>query len=202
MIHPDTELRYINSEVGYGVVATKFIPKGTITWVSDKLDREFTPDEIAALDPIYQDILGKYCFRDKLGNYILCWDNARYVNHSFNSNCLGTAYDFEVAIRDIQPGEEMTDDYGYLNLTTPFRARDEGRRRKTVYPDDLAKYWKVWDKKLLSAFKYIPKVQQPLSVLIAPETWDTCCQVAAGQQEMISILTCLYTGDEGNGSGI
>ena len=28
MIHPDTELRYINEVFGYGVFATSFIPKG------------------------------------------------------------------------------------------------------------------------------------------------------------------------------
>lgn len=37
MIHPDTEVRFINPEKGYGLVATKFIPKGTITWVQDDL---------------------------------------------------------------------------------------------------------------------------------------------------------------------
>ena len=42
MIHPKTELQFINKEIGYGVVATEFIPAGTITWVLDKLDREFT----------------------------------------------------------------------------------------------------------------------------------------------------------------
>ena len=50
MIHPDTELQYINNEIGYGVVAKKLIPKGTITWVLDKLDREFTPMEILELE--------------------------------------------------------------------------------------------------------------------------------------------------------
>ena len=99
MIHPHTELRFINNEIGYGVVATEFIPAGTITWVQDKLDREFLPEEVGSLDPIYQSILDTYTFRNRVGNYILCWDNARYVNHSFNSNCLTTAYDFEIAVR-------------------------------------------------------------------------------------------------------
>ena len=39
MIHPKTELKFINEVVGYGVVATSFIPAGTITWVLDKFDR-------------------------------------------------------------------------------------------------------------------------------------------------------------------
>ena len=112
MIHPDTELRFISNEIGYGVVATKFIPAGTVTWVLDQLDREFTPLELQQMAPIYQNILDTYTFRNNKGNYILCWDNGRYVNHSFNSNCLTTAYDFEIAIRDIHPGEQLTDDYG------------------------------------------------------------------------------------------
>jgi uncharacterized protein len=57
MIHPNTELRFISPEVGYGVVAREFIPKGTITWVLDELDREFTPEQFNAFDPAYQEIL-------------------------------------------------------------------------------------------------------------------------------------------------
>src|SRR5688572_7224862 len=125
MIHPDTELRVINDVVGYGVVATKFIPKGTITWALDKLDRIFTPNQFKDLDAVYQQVLEKYTYRNQDGNYVLCWDNARFVNHSFNSNCLTTAYEFEIAIRDIHPGEELTDDYGYLNIDEPFEALPE-----------------------------------------------------------------------------
>ncbi|HAV55880.1 MAG TPA: SET domain-containing protein-lysine N-methyltransferase, partial [Aequorivita sp.] len=43
MIHPKTELKFISDQIGYGVVATEFIPAGTITWALDDLDREFTP---------------------------------------------------------------------------------------------------------------------------------------------------------------
>ena len=201
MIHPHTELRLINDEIGYGVVATRFIPKGTITWTFDRFDREFTPAEVAAFEEPYRQLIDKYCFRDSMGNYVLCWDHARYVNHSFNSNCLATAYNTEMAIRDIQPGEELTDDYGYLNITTPFRAYDEGRRRKTVYPDDLARYWRIWDKKLVSAFKRFSQVDQPLRPLIPHETWETFQRIASGEQEMTSILACFYNGDLGdNGS--
>jgi len=45
----------------------------------------------------------------------------RYVNHGFNSNCLKTVYDFEIAIRDIQVGKQLTDDYGHLKIPVPFR---------------------------------------------------------------------------------
>ena len=57
MIHPHTTLQFIGNEIGYGVVATAFIPAGTITWVLDKLDREFSPHDFQSMEPIYQDIL-------------------------------------------------------------------------------------------------------------------------------------------------
>ena len=192
MIHPKTELQHISNEVGYGVVATEFIPAGTITWVLDKLDREFSLLEFQALEPIYQHILDTYTFRNNKGNFILCWDNGRYVNHSFNSNCLTTSYDFEIAIRDIQPGEQLTDDYGYLNISQPFRGIDEGTRRKIVYPDDLLKYYKVWDKKINKVFGSILKVDQPLSTLLSADLLDKIKRIVAGTERIDSILKNFY----------
>ena len=200
MIHPKTELRFINNEIGYGVVATEFIPAGTITWVLDKLDREFTPMEFQNMEPIYQTILDTYTFRNNHGHFVLCWDNGRYVNHSFNSNCLTTAYDFEVAVRDIHPGEQLTDDYGYLNIPQPFRAMNEGTRRKVVYPDDLLRYSKIWDKKLLKVFNKIPKLQQPLRSLITEVQWDEIMEISNGRKEMASIINNYY--DASNGETI
>ncbi len=198
MIHPHTELKFISNEIGYGVVAREFIPKGTITWVLDKLDREFSPLEIQNMEPIYQEILDFYTFRNNNGNYVLCWDNGRYVNHSFNSNCLTTAYDFEIAIRDILPGEQLTDDYGYLNIPYPFRGIDEGTRRKIVYPDDLIRYHKVWDKKIAKAFPNITKVNQPLRTLIPNDKWMEIEAINKGEREMLSILHNFYP--NGNGA--
>ncbi len=201
MIHPHTELRYIGPEIGYGVVATKPIPKGTITWALDKLDREFTPMDVEAMDPIYQEILDTYTYRNNKGNFVLCWDIGRYVNHSFNANCLTTAYEFEVAIRDIEVGEQLTDDYGYLNVPRPFKGMDEGTRRKVVYPDDLLRYYQVWDRKLASAMKHLSKHPQPLRKLLSQETWDKATRIASGQEVMDSILSCYYGPDERPNNG-
>ncbi len=192
MIHPKTELRYISKEVGYGVVATEFIPAGTITWIQDKLDREFSLAEIQSMKPIYQDILDFFTFRNNKGNFVLCWDNGRYVNHSFNSNCLSTAYDFEIAIRDIHPGEQLTDDYGYLNISAPFRGIDEGTKRKVVYPDDLVRYYKVWDKKIEKVFKNIISLEQPLSTLIEEEKWQRITTIIKENKALDSILTIYF----------
>lgn len=196
MIHPHTELRFISDEIGYGVVATKFIPKGTITWALDKLDRTFEPRQFNAFDKIYQDILEKYCYRDNKGRYVLCWDISRYVNHSFNSNCISTAYEFEIAIRDIYPGEELTDDYGYLNVSEPFEClKEEGSSRIAVYPDDLLNFHKEWDYKLIHAFASFNNVDQPLSQVLAYETLQKALLIGEGKMEMDSILNCYYKGD-------
>lgn len=193
MIHPHTELKYINDKIGYGVVATKFIPKGTITWVLDKLDRSFTPEEFEKLDKVYQDILEKYTYRDKKGDLILCWDNARFVNHSFNSSCVSTAYEFEIAVRDIHPGEELTDDYGYLNVTEPFDCVPEaGSNRTMVMPDDLINYHKEWDAKLEEAFKNFSGVDQPLKFMLNKNTQQKADSIASGKMKMDSILTCYF----------
>ena len=193
MIHPHTELRFISDKIGHGVVATKFIPKGTITWALDKLDRIFTPKQVSEMGPMYRDTMEKYSYRNPDGNHVFCWDNARFVNHSSNSNCITTAYDFEIAVRDIQPGEELTDDYGYLNLDEPFEVLPEpGSDRNVIYPDDLLRFYPIWDEKLLSAFPELLRVEQPLFEILSKENLDRAKSIALGQKKMDSILNCYY----------
>lgn len=192
MIHPDTELRFISEAVGYGVVAKKFIPQGTITWVQDDLDRVFTPSDIARISPAMQEYLETYCFTNAQGNKILCWDNAKYVNHSFRPSCMSTAYDFEIAIRDIHPGEELTDDYGYLNVSEPFEVVDEGTERKIVYPDDLLKYHQEYDRAIQKNLSRIASVGQPLQKFIPSNIWEEFQRVMEGKSELKSLLTCYY----------
>ncbi|MBT1705914.1 SET domain-containing protein [Chryseosolibacter indicus] len=200
MLHPHTEVRFINDKIGYGVVATKLIPKGTITWALDKLDRIFTPADIEKMQPVYRQIIDKYTYRNPQGNYVLCWDSARFVNHSANSNCITTAYEFEIAIRDIQPGEELTDDYGYLNVEEPFEVLPEpGSNRTVVYPDDLVRYYNIWDEKLLSAFPKLLAVEQPLFEILEKPVQEKAKQIALGQLKMDSILNCYYRNGNHNG---
>ncbi|MDA0941002.1 MAG: SET domain-containing protein [Bacteroidetes bacterium] len=171
MMHPDTRVQFISDEVGHGVVATAFIPKGTITWVQDPLDQVFTAHRRASLPAPTQALLEYFAFKNAKNEMILCWDHARYVNHSFKSNCLSTAYDFEVAIRDIRPGEQLTDDYGYLNLDTPWKPLDEGTRRKWVRPDDPVRCARAWDKNIDQAMRHFDSVPQPLAEWVSGEFW-------------------------------
>jgi hypothetical protein len=193
MIHPHTELRFISEEKGYGVVATQFIPKGTITWVFDPLDQVFTPEKVSQLPAFFQNLVNTYSYRDNKGDYILCWDHSRFVNHSFHSNCISTAYNFEMAVRDIYPGEELTDDYGYLNASEPFECLPEpGTTRTKVMPDDLLHFHGEWDAQIKEAFKYFNQVDQPLGELIEHQHQAKVTQIAAGLAEPDSILNCYY----------
>jgi hypothetical protein len=192
MIHPDTEIRFINDAIGYGVVAKKLIPKGTITWVQDELDQIFTPQRAQRLSPLMQDYLETYCFTNGDGNKVLCWDNAKFINHSFNSSCMSTAYDFEIAVRDIHPGEQLTDDYGYLNISEPFEVVDEGTERKIVYPDDILHFHSKWDQMIKDCFSDIKNVRQPLQKFIPDETLVAFRNAMAGNAELRSLLTCYF----------
>lgn len=186
MMHPDTRLEWIDEEKGFGVVATKLIPKGTITWVQDELDIVFSPDKPEELKPLTREFLEKYSFRNHKGEHILCWDIAKYVNHSFRSNCLSSAYNFEVAIRDIKAGEELTDDYGYLNLLESFIPQDEGAERKVVHPDDILRCYKEWDNILEDLFPLIEVRDQPLLELLSEEIKQEITEVASGRKRMLS----------------
>ena len=89
MIHPDTELRFIHSDIGYGVFATAPIPRGTVLWALCRLDRIFTPAELAALPLPYLPIVKKMPTVNADQNQVLCWDHARYLNHNCRPSMRG-----------------------------------------------------------------------------------------------------------------
>lgn len=193
MLHPHTELRFVNDRVGHGIFATRFIPKGTVVWVQDNFDRVYTEAEVRAMEPVYQEILEKYCFRDQVGRWVFCWDNTRFINHSFNPNCIATPYRFELAVEDIEAGREITNDYGFFNIIEPFDCiPEEGSDRTCVMPDDLLRYAEQWDQRLAEAFTRFDKVEQPLAGLIKPELLEKAGRIACGETQPDSIRTCYF----------
>ncbi|MGB5947108.1 SET domain-containing protein [Paenisporosarcina sp.] len=192
MIHPHTELRYINEQIGFGVFATQFIPKGTITWALDELDHILEADYLDTVDKYKGEVIKKYAYRNQDGKFVLCWDLGKYVNHSFHANCMGTAYEFEIAIRDIYPGEQLTDDYGTLNIDEPFECiSEEGTNRRVVYPDDLLTYYEEWDEQVISALKHLYEVDQKLIHLLRPEFVEKV-KTAANEQFLRDSIKTIY----------
>jgi hypothetical protein len=175
MMHPDTELRFISPEVGYGVFAVKPIPRGTVTWILCNFDMVFTPGEVAALPAPYQPIMEKYAYTDAEGNQVLCWDHGRYVNHSCDPAILGVGRDFEVAVRDVAPGEEITCEYGGLNLTREMQCCcGVSTCRGVIGRGDVLLLWPELDKCIAQTLRYARQVPQPLLPFSrnAGQFWD------------------------------
>lgn len=192
MIIPCTKVAYINDTKGNGVVATDTIPLGTVTWIFDDLDREIPMSRLRCMSEPCRDAVLTYSYRNNKGNLIFCWDNERFINHSFKPNCCLTPYRFELAIRDIQPGEELTNDYGTLNIIAPFPVDSESGDRSVVYPDDLLRYNAAWDQQLQAAFHRFLHVEQPLRQLFSPETWQLAESIARGDNVMASVKECYF----------
>jgi len=67
---------------------------------------------IEKLPPLGRELLNHYGYLSEFfpGGYVLNCDNARFINHSDDPNTDNTT-EFSYALRDIQPGEEITCDY-------------------------------------------------------------------------------------------
>ena len=143
--------------------ATKLIPKGTVTWVGDPLDQIVSPGKLVLLPEVLTIQVDKYSYMNGSGDRVLCWDHGRFVNHSCSATCLSPGFDFEIAVRDIAPGEEITDDYGTLNLEIPFPCLCAAPDcRGEILPDDPARHAVEWDRRIAAAFPAIDRVSQPL----------------------------------------
>ncbi|HSR42076.1 MAG TPA: SET domain-containing protein [Longimicrobiales bacterium] len=112
---------------GVGVHAGVPISAGTVIWEFDSpVDLEIPREDMAAIPEPYQSRFRHFSYLDESGVYVLCGDNARFMNHSFEPNCDDTGAT-TVAARDIAAGEELTCDY------RSFDAESRGRE-----PDALA----------------------------------------------------------------
>jgi hypothetical protein len=195
LIHPDSELRFVSPAIGYGLFATRPIPKGSITWAADPLDQIVTAEKLKTLPELLAGLAHRYSYLNGRGDRILCWDHGRFVNHSCAATCLSPGFDFEIAVRDIAAGEEITDDYGTLNLEEPFPCLCGAPRcRGQVLPDDPVRHGAEWDLLIAGAFPEIARVGQPLWDLVEEKT--AVQQVLAGKLKVPSVLTH-YRGGSG-----
>lgn len=147
MIHPDTELRPAGEGIGLGVFATRPIPRSTIVWAFDPLDRILPVSRVVSLAAVYRPIIATYTHCNRAADHVLCWDAARFVNHSCDPNCLMLADRFDVAIRDIAAGEQVTCDYATLNIREDEAfscACGAADCRRQIRPSDAARLAGRW----------------------------------------------------------
>lgn len=106
---------------GIGLFAAQPVAKGEKLW-------QFVPGFDVLMSPEFVETLPELTQRyirdnasliPKLGKYLLCSDNDRFCNHSENPNREFVYVDptniYEIATRDIQPGDELTNDYSQFD---------------------------------------------------------------------------------------
>ena len=162
MIHPHTRLAWISDAVGWGVVATRLIPAGTLTWVPDQLDRRISRAEFAALPQVLQQQVAHFAYLDQAGNHVLAWDIGRYINHSCAPTCVSAGYDACVAAGDLLPGDQLTDDYGSYLPGEMDCACGAATCRGRIGRNLADALIDTWDARFFAVFPHIGTVEQPL----------------------------------------
>ena len=115
---------------GWGVFAAKDIPGGTTIWEFDgSADWSLTEAEMAAFPEKLRAQMDAWTYQSEEGDYILCSDGAKFMNHSFEPNCDDEGPKYTVAARDIEAGEELTCDYREFDMKSKETGRVEYHQR-------------------------------------------------------------------------
>jgi uncharacterized protein len=169
LIHPGTRLAHINDTIGVGVVASQPLPKGTVIWMRDAIDQVFSPAQVASLTAPLRHLVELYSYRDFDGSLVLPWDHGRLVNHSCEASCTTIGNHFEIANRDLAPGDEITCEYGHGFFTVPFACRCGAPtcRGDSLLPAGPA-VWARWDAQSADVWACAYTVEKPVLAVITP----------------------------------
>ena len=163
MMHADTRLLWIDDRVGHGVFARRRIPRGTVIWMHDQLDHVFSAPEVAALPPALRAQVERLAHVDTDGRLVLCWDHARYMNHACEPATTSIGTLLEIARRDLEPGEQVTCEYGFAHVSVPFDCTCGAPTcRGSLIPPDVGELWRRWDREAAAAMAWARDVPQPV----------------------------------------
>ncbi|MCA1790214.1 MAG: SET domain-containing protein-lysine N-methyltransferase [Thioalkalivibrio sp.] len=102
---------------GVGLFAAEPITAGTVIWeFTEGVDWRIPVMDFERFPEPYRSWLLRYVYREPTGCYVLCGDNGKFMNHSFEPNCDDVDGPYTVAKRDIAEGEELTCDYRLFDL--------------------------------------------------------------------------------------
>jgi hypothetical protein len=106
---------------GLGVFASDNIRAGQPVWrVDPMVDKAFSRREFMSCPESVRAWLSPYVYVTPDDHLVLCGDNARFMNHSFDANTKEIALEDMIATRDIASGEEVTCDYREMQLEGPL----------------------------------------------------------------------------------
>jgi SET domain-containing protein len=102
---------------GVGLFAATDLPANAVIWeYAEGVDWRIAPAELMLFPEPFQSRLRHYLYQEESGAYVLCGDNAKYMNHSDVPNCDDTGGEQTVTMRAIRAGEELTCDYRLFDL--------------------------------------------------------------------------------------
>ncbi len=109
---------------GMGLFAGTDIEEGTVVWeYREGVDCRLEPEQVQAMPEPYQSRLRHYLYLDESGVYVLCGDNAKFMNHQDEPNCEDPEGEHTITRRFIRAGEELTCDYRSFDM----ESRELGR---------------------------------------------------------------------------
>jgi uncharacterized protein len=121
---------------GIGCFAEEKINKGQVVWEFDpRFDMQFPENDIASLPEIMQDFLHQYSDVknfDGRAVFVLSADHSRYMNHADAPNLEDSPNGLQqIALRDIQPNEELTCNYYTGDLHADKKMNEDEHQRAT-----------------------------------------------------------------------
>ncbi len=102
------------------------------------------------------------------------------MNHSCDPNCFTTPCGLEIAVRDIEARDELTNDYAELGVRKDERLScpcDSVSYRGTISPDDVQDLRTQWALLLDSALLHLHGVELPLWRLLPDDVKRTLARV-------------------------
>ena len=102
---------------GVGLFASQNLAAGQVIWrFTEGVDWRLDADALARFPEPYRSMLRHYLYRDESGMYVLCGDNAKFMNHQDDPNCDDSGDVCTVTRRAVVAGEELTCDYRLFDL--------------------------------------------------------------------------------------
>lgn len=173
MLIPWSCVRSVDERVGLGVFAARPIRAGTVVWVEDALDIRIPADTVRNLrGPMREAVYHSAYLPHGADYYLLCWDGAKYFNHSCEPNCLSVTPAMEIAVRDIGAGEQLSNDYAWFGLEPWERFDCRCGSASCTGSVDLrpeAATARRYARQIDAARRRASRVEQPLAALLGAE---------------------------------
>lgn len=159
--------------------------------MEDPLEIQIPLNSPLLTHPVLGKLIKIYSTLENSGVYEISWDYAKHMNHCCHYNAITTGWGFEIAVCDIEAGEEIRDDYGMFNLDYDMELIcDFPDCRKRIRAADFDKYADQWEADARDALACASQVSQPLLEVMDAQTQfelERFLQTGEGYRSVMSL---------------